>query len=183
MPIQSWTTKSSKYILKDRYMTLRADTCETARGETLNPIYVQELRDWVHVVAFDSNDRILIVRQYRHGASKICTEVPCGCIDEGETPLEAIQRELLEETGCIADEWEQLPVTHANTSFCSNRIYPFIALNTRCIQEQKFEKGEDIEFAFLPIDEVLQIMDQGDLNLATIYLALKRRGFIKVKGL
>jgi 8-oxo-dGDP phosphatase len=103
MPPTPWKTLSSRYIVRDRWMTLRADRCETGAGVVLDPYYVQEPEDWVQVVAFDSQDRVLLIRRYRHGAGLISTELPCGVVERGETPALAAARELLEETGCAAE--------------------------------------------------------------------------------
>ncbi len=50
MTIRPWKTLESKYILKDKWMTLRADRCETPDGVVVEPYYVQEPCDWVHIV-------------------------------------------------------------------------------------------------------------------------------------
>jgi len=81
MPLAPWKTLSSRYIIRDRWMTLRADRCETAAGVVIDPYYVQEPEDWVQVVAFDPADKILMIRQYRHAAGLISNELPCGGIE------------------------------------------------------------------------------------------------------
>lgn len=110
MAITPWKITNSRYLIRDPWMTLRADRCETASGVVLDPYYLLEPQDWVQIVAFDREDRLLIIRQYRHGAGLISAELPCGAIEPGETPDQAARRELLEETGCISDALERLPV-------------------------------------------------------------------------
>jgi 8-oxo-dGTP pyrophosphatase MutT (NUDIX family) len=99
MSIKRWKTLDSRYLIRDRWMTLRADRCETAAGVVLDPYYVQEPEDWVQIVAFDVQDRILLTRQYRHGAGVISLELPCGTVELGETAAQAAARELLERRG------------------------------------------------------------------------------------
>ena len=180
MPITPWTTLSSRYIVRDRWMTLRADCCVTAGGVILDPYYVQEPADWVQVVAFDTEDRILLIRQYRHGAGIICTELPGGGMEQGESPAHAAARELLEETGCAAESLEALPVMHPNPARYSNRIHSFIATHTRPIQQQQLDETEEIEFEFLSIPAVLDLIDSGSfpqaLQVGTLFLALRKRG-------
>ena len=67
--MEPWKTMKSKYLLRDRWLTLRADTCETPDGVTVDPYYVLEYPDWVHIVALDSDGRVLITRQYRHAVA------------------------------------------------------------------------------------------------------------------
>jgi hypothetical protein len=50
MPPAPWKTLASQYLVRDRWMKLRADRCETANGTVLDPYYVQEVDDWAQVV-------------------------------------------------------------------------------------------------------------------------------------
>jgi len=163
-------------------MTLRADRCETANGIVLDPYYVQEVADWAQVVAFDAADRILVIRQYRHGAEQAFTELPCGGVEKGEPPVEAASRELLEETGCRAESVEELPVMFPNPARYNNRIFTFIASGTRQVQKQRLDPTEDIEFEFLPLPAVLALIDAGSfsqaLHVSGLFLALRKRGLV-----
>ena len=180
MPPTPWTTLSSRYIVRDRWMTLRADCCVTAGGVILDPYYVQESADWVQVVAFDTEDRILLTRQYRHGAGIVSTEIPCGVMEQGESAAQAAARELLEETGCAAENLEALAVMSPNPARYSNRIHSFIATHTRPIQQQQLDETEEIDFEFLSIPAVLELIDSGSfaqaLQVGTLFLALRKRG-------
>ena len=182
MAITPWKTAGSRYLVRDRWMTLRADRCETASGIVLDPYYVQEAEDWVQVVAFDAQDRILLTRQYRHGAGLICTELPCGVIEPGETASQAAVRELLEETGCTAQTLQPLPVLSPNPARTTNRIHAFMATGTRQVQPQRLDETEEIEFEFRTVPDVLALIDAGifaqALHVASLFLALRRRGLI-----
>jgi 8-oxo-dGDP phosphatase len=57
--MRPWKTEKSKYLLKDRWLTVRADTCVTSHGVRVDPYYVLEARDWVHILALDSDNNIL----------------------------------------------------------------------------------------------------------------------------
>ena len=89
-----WTVTASKYLVQDKWLTVRADRCQTARGVTVDPYYVLEYPDWVQIVAFDADNRILVTQQYRHAAGSLCLELPCGIVEAAdETPLAAARRE------------------------------------------------------------------------------------------
>ncbi len=183
MSLQPWKILQSRYLVKDRWLTLRADKCETAKGQTIDPFYILEKNDWAHVVGFDADDRILIVRQYRHGARDICAEIPCGVIDdEDATPLDAIKRELLEETGCVADHFESLGSVYANPARQTNRVHSFLATNVKLVAEQQLDEMEEIEFEFLDIETVMDLIDSGEfsqsLHISSVFLALRRRGLL-----
>lgn len=178
MPLTPWKVINSRYVVRDRWMTLRADHCEMASGVTLNPYYVQELPDWVHIVAFDDQDRLLVVRQYRHGAGLISTELPCGSVEPGETPAHAATRELMEETGCTSQTLTPLPVLSPNPACYSNKVHAFVATGTRRTQEQHLDETEEIEFEFLTLDRVLALIEDGlfpqALHIASLFLALRK---------
>ena len=65
--LQPWTVRSSRRVLHDRWISVRADDCVTAEGAEVSPFYVLEYPDWVNVVALDDENHVLLVRQYRHG--------------------------------------------------------------------------------------------------------------------
>lgn len=186
MAITPWKIIDSRYLIRDPWMVLRADRCETAGGVTVDPYYVQEPPDWVQIVAFDRQDRILITRQYRHGAALISTEFPCGAVEPGEAPAQAARRELLEETGCTSQDLLPLSSLSPNPARYTNRIHAFIAIDTQHVQAQSQDETEEIEFSFLTLSEVLSLIDQGAfpqaLHLANLFLALRRRGLISLSA-
>jgi ADP-ribose pyrophosphatase len=180
--IKPWKTLSSRYLIRDRWMTLRADTCEGASGNVIDPYYVQESTPWVHVVAFDSSDRMLVIEQYRHGLGQVVTEIPCGCVDANESPLESMKRELLEETGSVAERWEDMLPFSPNPARFSNLTYPFIAYGTKVVAPQKLDESEEIEFKFIEVPQVLSMIEQGiishPIHVTSILLAFRRRGWL-----
>jgi 8-oxo-dGTP pyrophosphatase MutT (NUDIX family) len=184
MAITPWKILESKYIFNDRWLKVRADRCETSEGKILDPYYVHEPLDWVHVVAFDASDRVLITRQYRHGTRTICSEIPCGGVESGEDPLVAMKRELLEETGCTAEVFQSLPPFSPNPANFSNTIYPFLALKVKQTDTQKLDEAEEIEFEFVPVPALMEMIEHGQiqqpLHVASIFLALKMRGMLKL---
>ena len=168
-------------------MTLRADKCETPDGIIVEPYYVQEPQDWAHVVAFNDNHEILLTEQYRHGMGKVCIELPCGAIEPGEDPEAAMKRELLEETGCEAKEIVALPPVSPNPARYANTIYAYVAFGTTQTKEQNLDETEDIAFRFWPLQEVMELIRNGEfwqsLHLASLMLAFDKAGLLSIKGI
>src|SRR5471030_1649911 len=103
-----WKTLHSTYIHKGPWATLRADKCEMPDGRIVDEYFVLEYPNWVNAVAVTEEDKILFVRQYRHAAGIESLEIPGGVIDGDEAPIDAMRRELLEETGYQFDDIEEI---------------------------------------------------------------------------
>lgn len=179
--LKPWTVSDSKYLIEDRWLSMRADTCHTSSGVVVEPFYVMEVPNWVHIVALDEEGRLLVTRQYRHGSRPIHSEIPCGVIEADDpSPLDAAKRELLEETGCTAERFEALPTVFANPARQDNRIYTFLAHGARVVAEQANDDTEEIQFEFLPVDEVLAAIDRGEFShsllVSSVLTAMRRVG-------
>ena len=61
-----WTVESSKYLVQDPWLSLRADTCRMPDGTIVEPYYVMEYPHWVNIVALTPERQVVMVRQYRH---------------------------------------------------------------------------------------------------------------------
>ena len=99
-----WTTESTRTAYENSWIRVRED--RVIRPDGAPGIYgVVELR-WpaVFVVALTDADEVVLVTQHRYATGALSIEVPAGASD-GEDPLVAAQRELLEETGLRAREW------------------------------------------------------------------------------
>ena len=80
------------------------------------------------VLAVDDEDRVLVVRQYRHPAGQRLVELPAGLLDQpGEDPEEAARRELVEETGYDAASWTRLASTYSSPGVTSEVIHLYLA--------------------------------------------------------
>ena len=110
----TWKKLSSKYLLKDTWATIRADSCEKPDGHIVEPYYVYEFPDWVTAIAFTKDGKVILEKQYRHALAETIYEIPGGCVDASDKDYEAaIARELLEETGYKFEKFEYLGRTSA----------------------------------------------------------------------
>ena len=145
--------------------------------------YVLHERDWVHVFAQDDGGSVLVVRQFRYAAAALCVELPGGVIDEGESPLTAAKRELLEETGYAASEWTSVGRMYANPARQTNSVHIYMARDLTKLTSQSLDESEDIEFEFASIAKIHEMIDHNQfsqaLHAASFYRslrALERRG-------
>ena len=100
MSIKPWICNGSKTIIKDRWIDLHADDCALPDGTKISPFYVNDVPDFVVVVAVTVDGDFIFVRQYRHGTRQILLELPAGCMEPTDAdPAAGAARELFEETG------------------------------------------------------------------------------------
>lgn len=99
---------------------------------------------------------ILLERQYRHAAQSMMWELPAGRIDEGETPLAAARRELLEETGFTARQWKRIMHFYVSPGFLDETMTIYLARGLRA-GEAEPEADEKIETHFFPLSKALKM--------------------------
>jgi ADP-ribose pyrophosphatase len=109
---------------------------------------------------FDNGD-VLVERQYRYPLRQIFVEFPAGKKDEGEEPLQTGQRELLEETGYTAAEWEHVTDIHNAIAYCDEVIHFYIARGLTKQSEQALDHHEFLQVMRVPFVELEAWMKQG----------------------
>lgn len=177
-----WKVLGSRTILQDRWLNLRADDCVTSGGVAISPYYVMSYPDWINIVALTADDRLLLVRQYRHAAGRFFLEIPGGGLDERDPDSEkAARRELEEETGYIAENWQLVSTLYPNPASHTNRLHTYLATGAEPKYRQRLDAGEEgLTVHTLSIAEVLDGLQAGligqALHVSSILLALRVAG-------
>lgn len=115
----------SKVVYKGRFVTIRIDS--TLINNKIVEREVVESGEGVLIAALTPEDKIILLKQYRPAYGEIY-EVPAGAMKKGEEPLQAAQRELLEETGIEAESWKQIS-QHSQSVHGTGFNYIYIARN------------------------------------------------------
>ncbi len=185
MTLIPWTVQSSRLLLSDRWLRLRADDCTTARGVAVAPYYVLEYPDWAHAVVFNSAGEVLITRQYRHGSGCICTELPGGIMDNSDaTPLAGAQREVREETGYSAPRWHALSAARPNPATHTNTVHAFVAYDAARVSPPAPDAAEEIEIGWVSVPTLLALIEDGTFcqaqQIGSVFLALRHAGLLSI---
>ncbi len=169
-----WKILKQDYIYQCPWLKLRKDHIVQPTGIELEDFYVVESADWVNVIAITDDQKIIFERQYRHGIADVCLELPAGSINERETPLQAAQRELLEETGYGEGEWKAFGTYAPNASGMTAVCFTFLACGVRKIAAQHLEPSEDLFIELYPIAEVSSLLRNNDIKEAVMQAPLWR---------
>lgn len=171
MSLERWDERSAEEV--DEYGVFRvrrylARSPRTGRNRSFSVI---DSADWVNVVGITPDDRVVLVRQFRHGSDRMSLEIPGGIVDADEDPSEAAARELREETGHTGSPPEYLGTVEPNPAILSNRCHTYLVRDCRPAASQELDPGEDIEVTTLPRSEIEAAVADGRISHALVVCA------------
>lgn len=180
-----WKKLASEKVYSDRWFQARADKCEFPDGRIIEPYYVVELPNWANIFVVTSDEKIVLVRQYRYPVDQVTYELPGGVIDRGEDPKAAAIREMQEETGYHSDEVEFVCQLSPNPAINNNTAYFFLAKNAIPGEKKSFDAFEDIDICLFTKEEFLQLLRENKMQhgvqLGPVYEALLRLNWMKIQ--
>ncbi len=123
----------------------------------------------VGVVALDSDDRVVVLRQYRHPVAAHLWEIPAGLLDEpGESPWSTAQRELVEEAGLMAAHWHTLIDLYSSPGMSSETIRIFVARELSDVdpadRPPRTDEERDLLVARVDLAELVQRVLAGHIH-------------------
>ncbi len=130
------------------------------------------------VIAIDDAGKYCLIKQFRHAADGWIWEFPAGILEINEAPESAAQRELKEETGCSAQQWDYLGDMLTSPGFCDENLHVYLARN---LEKGIAEPDEDefIEIHWLSLQDIDNMIQSNELTDAKSIVALyKTRMFL-----
>lgn len=167
--------RGSDEVFSGAIWDVRSDHVEIADQTVTRDLVVHP--GAVGVIALDDDDRVLLLRQYRHPVGAYLFEPPAGILDDlNEDPLRAAQRELLEEAGLLARNWFLL-VDFANSPGGSSETFRcFLARGVRPAPGGRQLTGEaeemDMPTAWVPLNEARDLVLSGALQNPTTVIGV-----------
>lgn len=152
----------------------RYDLMKNPSSGVLVKRLVLESVDWVNVVAINLDGLIVVVKQYRFGTEEVTVEPPGGMVDPGESSLEAIQRELLEETGYAGGEWRYLGYVEPNPAFQTNHCHHWLATGVEHRAPPDPGESEVLDVELFTQDDLKRAYEDGCLRHALALSAFSR---------
>ena len=178
-----WKVLESEYLYREPWLTVRKEKCELPNGAIMPAYYVLEYPTWVTALALTKDNKVVMVKQYRHGLGVVSLETPGGVVDEGEDIQTAIARELVEETGYVFESYEYLGKISANPATTNNYMHMYLAKGGERLREQKLDATEDVSVEICTIEELKELL-RGQkivqaLHISCVMYALERLGELK----
>jgi ADP-ribose pyrophosphatase len=154
-------TLSTEHVFRGRAVALRVDTVEKPGGVKTTREVVEH-SDCIAVVAVDQDGKILLVRQYRKPVEEELLEIPAGGIELGETPAEAVCRELQEEIGYFPNNLEDLGGFYSAPGYCTEYLHLFLATELTPSRLEA-EDTHAIQVVRVSPNKVLGLINSGEI--------------------
>ncbi len=174
MKPKPWPLVSSRLDRSYRIFDLRMDRSLSPRTGEEHDFIVLESSPWVNVIALTDREEVVLIRQYRHGIQAVTLEIPGGLVEDGDGPLAAAKRELLEETGYRSEEWIDLGYVHPNPAIQNNRCHTFLALGAKPVGAQSLDDKEDIAVILKPLADIPSLIQEGAITHSLVICAFWR---------
>ncbi|MFF8194095.1 NUDIX domain-containing protein [Streptomyces bobili] len=163
----AWEIRATETPFVGNKTSVRTDEVLMPDGSVVRRDY-QVHPGSVAVLALDDEDRVLLIKQYRHPVRQKLWEIPAGLLDvPGENPLHAAQRELYEEAHVKAEDWRVLTDVYTTPGGCDEAVRIFLARGLSEADGERFEVEDeeaDMEHARVPVGELVRGVLAGELH-------------------
>ncbi|MFF2573362.1 NUDIX domain-containing protein [Streptomyces sp. NPDC058084] len=164
---EEWRVVATTTPFTGKKTSVRTDEVEMPDGSVVGRDY-QVHPGSVAVVALDEQDRVVVLKQYRHPVRQKLWEIPAGLLDvPGENPLHAAQRELYEEAHVKAEDWRVLADVYTTPGGCDEAVRIFLARDLSEAEGERYavsEEEADMESARVPLADLVRGVLAGELH-------------------
>jgi 8-oxo-dGTP pyrophosphatase MutT (NUDIX family) len=170
-----WQTLATREVYDNPWIRVRQD--EVLRPDGAPGIYgVVHFKNLaIGVLPLDAEGQTYLVGQYRYTLNSYSWELPEGGSPEGEEPLTAAKRELLEEVGLEAGTWREIGRSHLSNSVSDEEAILYLA--TDLVQRKAQPEGtEQLLVRRVPFAEALRMVLAGEITDAMSVIAILRYG-------
>ena len=173
-----WTRHARRIAYENPWVTVFHDDVTRPDGEPgiYGLVHYENLA--VGVVVLDADDRVLLVGQHRYTLDAMSWEIPEGGVPDGESGLAGAQRELREETGVVADGWQELARLHLSNSVTDEYAILFSA-RAVTVGAADPDGTEELEVRWVPFEEALAMTLDGRITDALSVCGIERLALLR----
>ena len=160
---------AAEVVFRGRRLEIQRDSLTWKDGATS---YVETVRHpgAVAILAYTSDGKVILEKQYRHSIKGSLYEVPAGTLEQGEDPAICASRELLEETGYRAETMKHLGAIYTSPGYSSEVLHLFLAKAAKA-GAQRLEDDESISVSLHDPGEALRlVMKDGTFDAKSVVL-------------
>lgn len=176
-----WTTLRSTSVYENKWIAVTED-------DVINPKGGKGIYGKVHfkniaigIVAIDEENQLWLVGQYRYTLNAYSWEIPEGGSPHDENPLDGAKRELKEETGLVARQWQELFRMHLSNSVSDELAIIYLATNL--LQEEAApEDTEELKLQKLSIEKAYEMVENGSITDAISVAAITKIKLMQLQG-
>lgn len=174
-------TLASKQIFDGRVVKLFVDDIELPNGKTSIREVVRH-PGAVCVIPITDEGEVIMVRQFRYPFASPLLEIPAGKLEPGEDPLDAVKRELEEESGVNAEKIEFIGMTYTTVAFTDEKIYTYMATGLT-YRDAHPDEDEFLEIEKIPLGKLVDMVMAGEIKDSKTQIAiLKAQRLLEGKG-
>lgn len=164
-------------IFKGKIITVERDKIMLENNKTAFREVVRH-SGGVCIAALTDKNELIMVRQFRYPYAEVVLEVPAGKINYGEDPFECGKRELLEETGCVAESYTFLGKFYPSPGYCAEIIHIYLAENLS-FQSQSLDEDEFLEVKKIPLDQAVEMVLNNEIPDGKTQAAIMKTYLLK----
>lgn len=165
-PLRPWKTLARTTLLAhNKFLTVESHTVQLPNGVVIPDWAWVVIPDAAIVLAMTADGRFLCFRQTKYAVQGVCLAPVGGMIEAGETPLQAAQRELLEEMGCAASEWVSLGAHILDPNRGMATMHLFLAQGAQQVAEPRSDDLEDQQLVSLSRNELQAALWAGEFKI------------------
>jgi ADP-ribose pyrophosphatase len=161
---------SSKQIFDGKIVKLFVDEVELPNGQIATREIVRH-PGAVCVVPLTDEGEVVMVRQFRYPFEEVLLEIPAGKLEIGEDPLEAVKRELEEESGAVAGKIEHIGEMYTTVAIFDEKIQMYIATDLT-FKDAHPDSDEFITSEKIPLSTLIDMVMRGEIKDSKTQIAL-----------
>ncbi|TLS35669.1 NUDIX hydrolase [Pseudalkalibacillus caeni] len=168
-------TLSTENIYDGKIINLRVEEVELPNGKTSKRELIKH-PGAVAVIAVTSDQKVLMVQQYRKALEKTIVEIPAGKLEPGEDPMETAKRELAEETGYECENLRKIISFYTSPGFADELVHLYVAEGLEKTGDQHADEDEFLDVLEVSLDEMQEMVENQtihDAKTAYAFLYLK----------